>query len=407
MTKGLTTGIIYIPLDVRWPRSKKARALIVRHGLEGMAAWALYLAMACYCRENLTDGYVPAEELGALGYPLALEQVDALVKLLLDHRLLEHSPGHGLGHSPGHSPGHGLGHSPGHSPGDGGGYLVRAYVKRNGTRVEALRMAARLAEWGRAGAGKRWSEDDDGLGHSPGHGPGHSRPHAQTETESETETRPPARAGAGARAREEPHQDDDESDLAHAVVAMLSRHGPITHHQALGWIGAVLASGGSRVTDTRRYVMGAARTDGGRRAYREATAPTEASSSSRQPAAVSQLCRRCSRTDHRTEDCPTAQQATSTSDRELVRAEGGGPAARKLLANRERPAQQEPAAPELHGEALARQQAALSRAERGSAPRPPEPEDPEPDHHEHEEPREPEPHRDAEEEAAEEYEVPF
>jgi hypothetical protein len=176
-------GIIFVPLDVRWPRTKKVRAMIVRHGLDGFAAWGLYLAMICYCRENLTDGFVPADEIGALAYPLSADVSEGLLKLLADYRLI----------SPGHSPGHSGGYSPGHDDGHSDGYFAPAYVKRNGTRAETLDRAAELAERGRRGALSRWSEDAD----SPGHSGGHSRGQAETDRETKTDVaRAPAR-GAG------------------------------------------------------------------------------------------------------------------------------------------------------------------------------------------------------------------
>ena len=193
MTRGLTTGIIFIPLDVRWPRTKKVRAMIVAHGLEGLAAWSLYLAMACYCREGLTDGFVPAAEVGALAYPLPPEQADQLLKLLLDYRLVADSPGHSPGHSDGYSQGHTDGHSPGHSP----GYIVRGYLKRNGSRTDAEQLAAKLAEAGRLGGQTRWSNGQDGQGHSQGHSGGFKPVPTQTETETEN-----PRARAPARPRE-------------------------------------------------------------------------------------------------------------------------------------------------------------------------------------------------------------
>jgi hypothetical protein len=193
MPRGLTTGIIYIPLDVRWPRTKKVRAMIVAHGLEGLAAWSLYLAMACYCREGLTDGFVPAAEVGALAYPLAPEQADQLLKLLLDYRLVTDSPGH----NPGNSPGNSGGYSPGYSGGNSPGYVVRAYLKRNGSRQDAEQLAAKLADAGRKGMDRRWSGAPDNPGNNQGNNGGLRPMPNQTETETEN-----PRARAPARPRE-------------------------------------------------------------------------------------------------------------------------------------------------------------------------------------------------------------
>lgn len=187
MPRGITSGIIYIPLDVRWPRSKKVRAMIVRHGLDGFAAWALYLAMASYCRENLTDGYVPADEIGALAYPLKPDDADRLVGLLVEARLLDHSGSDGTGHSNSHSPSDGIGHSR--------GYLVRAYVKRNGTRADTLAAADRRSVGGKNGADRRWS--DGRMANAIGGAMAQAVPDRDIDID-----RPRARAGARAPARE-------------------------------------------------------------------------------------------------------------------------------------------------------------------------------------------------------------
>jgi len=154
MPRGITSGIIYIPLDVRWPRSKKVRAMIVEHGERGFAAWGLYLAMACYCRENLSDGFVPAAEIGALAYPLPADLAAGLVALLADARLIDPSGSHNGPHSEPQSDSHTA------------GYLVRAYVKRNGTRAETLDHAAKVSAAGRTAALTRWSEGTDTAGNA-------------------------------------------------------------------------------------------------------------------------------------------------------------------------------------------------------------------------------------------------
>ena len=207
MTRGRTTGIIFIPLDVPFPEPRRSGRSIVPHLQVGMAAWYLYAAMACYCKEGLTDGFVPEEEVGALAYPLPPDQAGHLLKLLEEYRLISpshspgHSPGHDEGHSPGHdeghSPGHDEGHSPGHDEGHSPGYIVAGYLKRNGTRLEALELAANLAKAGRAGASSRWSADQNGDGHSTGHSRGLRPRDAQTETETTSRARAPARPRAG------------------------------------------------------------------------------------------------------------------------------------------------------------------------------------------------------------------
>jgi hypothetical protein len=89
-----------------------------------------------------------------------------------------------------------------------------------------------------------------------------------------------------------------------------------------------------------------------------------AGSSTPTPPSTRTLCRRCQRTGHDAQHCPTLAPGTSPAhDGETATL--GAKAARESLANRERPARTQPAAgPELHGEALARAQAAASRAAR-------------------------------------------
>ena len=106
--------------------------------------------MACYCRENLSDGFVPAAEIGALAYPLPADAAAGLVALLADARLIDHSGSDGTSHSTSHSPSDGISHSR--------GYLVRAYVKRNGTRADTLAETARKSAGGKNGADRRWSD---------------------------------------------------------------------------------------------------------------------------------------------------------------------------------------------------------------------------------------------------------
>jgi hypothetical protein len=245
MPKGLTTGIIYIPLDVRWPRTKKVRGLIVRHGLDGLAAWSLYLAMACYCRENLSDGFVPADEIGALAYPLPPDQADGLLKLLLDHRLVGHSDSH----SDGHSSSYGDSHS--------GGYVVRAYVKRNGTRADAVEFAEERARSGRAGAHSRWSTVPHSSRHSSSHSGSQRLDHAQTESETETESSS-ARARPPAPAQQPAATDDD--DFHHQIVALLASSGhTVTYAEAVVIAETLLI--GHKPRDPRPWLLRVIRND--------------------------------------------------------------------------------------------------------------------------------------------------
>lgn len=184
---------IYIPLFVRFPRDPKVRALIVRHGVEGILAAYLYIVMALYCRENLTDGIVPDEEVGALAYPLPPDHAERLTKLLLDQELIRRSsPSLRQGSSQGSS--HGLANAV------GGAWLVAAYVPINGTREQTEERAARLSAAGRKGAASRQVNGDaqamakPGLKWSPSD--------VLSQTKKETEELPPrARPRAPTRAR--------------------------------------------------------------------------------------------------------------------------------------------------------------------------------------------------------------
>jgi len=52
-------GEIYVKLVVGFPRDPKVRAL-ARLGTDAGLARDLYVQMLLYCKENLTDGFVPA-----------------------------------------------------------------------------------------------------------------------------------------------------------------------------------------------------------------------------------------------------------------------------------------------------------------------------------------------------------
>jgi hypothetical protein len=180
---------IYIPLFVRFPRDPKVRALVVRHGVDGILAAYLYIVMALYCRENLTDGMVPDEEVGALAYPLPPDHAERLTKLLLDQELIKRS-----------SPGSSQGSSHGLANAVGGAWLVAAYVPINGTREQVEERAAKLSAAGRKGAASRQVNGDEQAMAKPGLK--WSPSDVLSQTEKETEKLPPrARPRAPTRAR--------------------------------------------------------------------------------------------------------------------------------------------------------------------------------------------------------------
>jgi hypothetical protein len=169
---------IYIKLVVGFPRDPKVRGL-VRYGADAGLARDLYVQMCLYCRENLTDGFVVAEEIGALAYPLPPDHANQLAKQLASVGLTKEETKH-----------------------EAQGWQIVAYVRRNGTREDVERLSQIRAEAGRRG------------GRPPGHRPGKpngnqiakqnkSRPNPETETESETESL--VSVGEGFQGEDAPH----------------------------------------------------------------------------------------------------------------------------------------------------------------------------------------------------------
>lgn len=61
-------GEIFLQLSVKFPDDPKVRSL-ARFGRNARPARDLYVQMLCYCKDNLTDGFVPAEQIGIMTYP--------------------------------------------------------------------------------------------------------------------------------------------------------------------------------------------------------------------------------------------------------------------------------------------------------------------------------------------------
>jgi hypothetical protein len=134
----------------------------------------LYREMVCYCRRNLTDGFVPELEVVRLAFPLAMPRAQQLAQHLASEHLTE--------------------------PVDGG-WLVCAYTKRNGTRadVESRSNAQRDR------ALRRWHDfppDANGTANGNAAGSAGWSPsrYAEGNAESESESDKP-RAHAPARTR--------------------------------------------------------------------------------------------------------------------------------------------------------------------------------------------------------------
>ena len=78
----MATGEIYLPLYVGFPNDPKVRALARFGSPDAGLARDLYVQMCLYCKSELTDGWVPAEQVGLLVYPLDLEHGNQLAKQL-------------------------------------------------------------------------------------------------------------------------------------------------------------------------------------------------------------------------------------------------------------------------------------------------------------------------------------
>jgi hypothetical protein len=122
---------IYIKLVVGFPRDPKVRRLVSVCGMDAGLARDLYLAMALYCKENLTDGWVPAEEVGALAYPLPADHANQLAKQLASVGLTKEV-----------------------SKNEAQGWELLAYLRRNGSRDDAEQLSKVRAEAGRTGGRK-------------------------------------------------------------------------------------------------------------------------------------------------------------------------------------------------------------------------------------------------------------
>ena len=116
---------IWVKMSVGFDEDPKVVALAA-YGDEAPMARDLYLAMVRYCRRNLSDGLVPTYELMRLAYPLAMPLAQRIASHLVDEELITPVAT---------------------------GWLVNAYVKRNGTRADIEARAKVQAE----NARRRWS----------------------------------------------------------------------------------------------------------------------------------------------------------------------------------------------------------------------------------------------------------
>ena len=123
-------GEIYIKLAVTFADDPKVRAL-ARYGTDAGLARDLYVQMILHCKRLLTDGFVPAEQIGLLVYPLDPEHGNQLAKQLASVGLIKEVSNA--------------------EASDKQGWEICAYVKRNGTKEDVERLSQVRAEAGRTG----------------------------------------------------------------------------------------------------------------------------------------------------------------------------------------------------------------------------------------------------------------
>lgn len=124
-------GEIYIKLITGFPNDRKVRALARFGAPDAGLARDLYVQMVLHCKENLTDGFVSAEQIGLLVYPLDPEHGNQLAKQLASVGLIKEL-----------------------SKDEAQGWQVLAYLKRNGSKEDVERLSKVRAEAGRAGGTK-------------------------------------------------------------------------------------------------------------------------------------------------------------------------------------------------------------------------------------------------------------
>jgi hypothetical protein len=124
-------GEIYVPIPVNFA-DEPAIAALRRYGRDARSLRDLYVQMHCYCKRTLSDGFVPAEQIGLLVYPDPPKTADRDVKRLMDAGIIELAVG---------------------------GYFVPAYLERNPTRAKVEKTSADKAKGVQAGNHQRWHVD--------------------------------------------------------------------------------------------------------------------------------------------------------------------------------------------------------------------------------------------------------
>lgn len=122
---------IYIKLVVGFPNDPKVRSLARFGAPDAGLARDLYVQMCLHCREHLTDGFVPAEQVGLLVYPLGAEHGSQLAKQLASVGLIKEESKDGAQ-----------------------GWQVCAFLHRNASRTQVADLSEKRAEAGRTGGKK-------------------------------------------------------------------------------------------------------------------------------------------------------------------------------------------------------------------------------------------------------------
>jgi hypothetical protein len=122
---------IYIKLVVGFPNDRKVRALAKFGAPDAGLARDLYVQMVLHCKDGLTDGFVSAEQVGLLVYPLDPEHGNQLAKQLASVLLIKEV-----------------------TKNEATGWQVLAYLKRNPSREEVQELSEVRAKAGRTGGRK-------------------------------------------------------------------------------------------------------------------------------------------------------------------------------------------------------------------------------------------------------------
>jgi hypothetical protein len=192
------TDETFYKMAVAWTEDPKVLALARFGPVDAILARDLFSQMIGYSRRNLTDGWVPAEELGRLMYPLPVEDAERLAAHLADRGAYgplcsRYAPSNGQA-----MPAAPLEDAHGMLPASSGdapsirGYQVLNYPKWNDTRAD---VQART-EHSRKAAMRRWDRPDAGSNGSASGGHKRAMP-VDAEQEQERDTPlPPARQDA-------------------------------------------------------------------------------------------------------------------------------------------------------------------------------------------------------------------